>query len=72
LTEPSGGKSKRVHEQTAQILPFRVLEAAEGKPLRIVDVAMVAGMYRDRNVYTPDELYVFAPKLVGAPITLSK
>ncbi len=68
MSEPSGGKSKRVHEQIAQILPFRVLEAAEGKPLRIAGVAMVAGMSRNRNVYTEEELEAFAPKLVGSPI----
>jgi hypothetical protein len=71
LSEGLGcGKCKRVHEQIAQILPFRVLEAAEGKPLRIAGVAMVAGMSRNHNVYTPEELSDFAPKLVGAPLYL--
>ena len=66
LSEGLGcGKCKRVHEQIAQILPFRVLEAAEGKPLRIAGVAMTAGMSRNHNVYTPEELEAFAPKLVG-------
>ena len=71
LSEGSGcGKCKRVHEQIAQILPFRVLEATEGKPLRISGVAMTAGMSRNHNVYTSEELQGFAPKLVGAPIYL--
>ena len=52
------------------VLPFRVLEAAEGKPLRIAGVAMTAGMSRNHNVYTPEELSAFAPKLVGAPLYL--
>lgn len=59
-----------MHEHIASILPFRVLEAAEGKPLRIAGVAMVAGMSRNRNVYTSEELQAFAPKLVGAPLYL--
>ena len=47
-----------------------MLEAAEGKPLRIAGVAMTAGMSRNHNVYTPEELQTFAPKLVGAPLYL--
>lgn len=71
MSEGSGcGKCKRVHEQIAQILPFRVLEAAEGKPLRIAGVAMTAGMSRNHNVYTPEELQAFAPKLIGSPLYL--
>jgi hypothetical protein len=61
-------KNKPLHEHVASILPFRVLEAAEGKSLRIAGVAMVAGISRNRNVYTAEELQAFAPKLVGAPI----
>jgi hypothetical protein len=59
-----------VHEQIAQILPFRVLEATEGKPLRIAGVAMTAGMSRNHNVYTVEELQTFAPKLTGSPLYL--
>jgi len=70
LTEGSGCEKKQVHERIASILPFRVLEASEGKPLRIAGVAMTAGMSRNRNVYTAQELEAFAPKLVGAPIYL--
>lgn len=59
---------KRVREHVASLLPFKVLETAVGKPLRISGVAMAAGMSRNFNVYTPEELQAFAPKLVGAPV----
>ena len=59
---------KRVREHVASLLPFRVLEAAAGKPLRIGGVAIAAGMSRNFNVYTPEELQSFASKLVGAPV----
>jgi hypothetical protein len=69
LTEDSDcGKCQRIRERIATTLPFRVVEASEGKPLRIAGVAMTAGMSRNRNVYTPEELEAFAPKLVGSPI----
>jgi hypothetical protein len=63
-------KNKPLHEHIASILPFRVLEATEGKPLRIAGVAMTAGMSRNNNVYTPEELQAFAPKLIGSPLYL--
>jgi hypothetical protein len=44
------------------------LEAVAGKPLRIGGVAIAAGMSRNFNVYTPEELQSFASKLVGAPV----
>ena len=47
-----------------------MLEATEGKPLRIAGVAMTAGMSRNHNVYTPEELQTFAPKLIGSPLYL--
>jgi hypothetical protein len=50
------------------VLPIRVLEAASGKPLRIAGVAMVAGISRNFNVYTPNELAAFAEKLKAAPV----
>jgi hypothetical protein len=59
---------KRVREHVASLLPFKVLESTAGKPLRIGGVAMAAGMSRNFNVYTPDELRVFAEKLVNAPV----
>ena len=49
-------------------MPFKVLESIAGKPLRIGGVAMAAGMSRNFNVYTPEELQVFADKLVNAPV----
>ena len=59
---------RRVREHVASLLPFKVLEAVVGKPLRISGVAMAAGMSRNFNVYTPEELQAFAPLLVGAPV----
>lgn len=59
-----------MHEHIASILPFRVLETIEGKPLRIAGVAMTAGMSRNNNVYTSEELEAFAPKLTGSPLYL--
>ena len=59
---------KRVKEHVASLLPFRILESASDKPLRIGGVAMAAGMSRNFNVYTPEELAVFAEKLANAPV----
>jgi hypothetical protein len=53
----------------ASVLPFRVVEAA-GLPLRVSGVAMTAGLSRNFNLYTPEELEFFAGKLVGAPVYL--
>jgi hypothetical protein len=58
----------KIREHIASILPFRVLEAASDKPLRISGVAMAAGISRNFNVYTTEELLSFAPALVGAPV----
>jgi hypothetical protein len=59
---------KRVRERLASLLPFKVVESNAGKPLRIGGIAMAAGISRNFNVYTPDELAVFAEKLVNAPV----
>ena len=59
---------KRVREHVASLLPFKIVEAMAGKPLRIGGITMAAGMSRNFNVYTPDELAVFAEKLVNAPV----
>ena len=59
---------KNVKEHVASLLPFKIIESASGKPLRIGGVAMAAGMSRNFNVYTPEELAVFADKLVNAPV----
>ena len=59
---------KRVREHVASLLPFRVLEAAVGKPLRISGVALSAGLSRNFNVYTVEELQAFAEILVNSPM----
>jgi len=59
---------KRVREHIASLLPFRVLEAAAGKPLRISGVAISAGVSRNFNVYAPEELQAFASELVNSPM----
>ena len=59
---------KRVREHVASLLPFKVLEAAAGKPLRISGVALSAGVSRNFNVYTVEELQDFAEKLVNSPM----
>jgi hypothetical protein len=59
---------KHVKEHVASLLSFKVIESAPDKPLRIGGVAMAAGMSRNFNVYTPEELGVFDEKLVNAPV----
>ena len=59
---------KHVREHVASLLPFKVLESVAGKALKIGGVAMAAGMSRNFNIYTPEELQVFATKLVNAPV----
>jgi len=49
-------------------LPFAVLEKLVDKPLRIRGVAMTAGMSRNFNIYTPQELEAFSSKLVNSPV----
>jgi DNA polymerase IV (DinB-like DNA polymerase) len=58
----------KIREHLASLLPFKVLESVVDKPLRIGGIAMAAGMSRNFNVYTPEELQSFASKLVGAPV----
>ncbi len=57
---------KHVREHVASLLPFKVIESTSGKLLRISGFAMAAGMIRNFSVYTPEELAVFAEKLVNA------
>jgi hypothetical protein len=57
-----------VKERVSAILPFKVLEKIVDKPLRIKGIAMTAGMSRNFNIYTPEELQAFAQKLVSAPV----
>jgi len=68
MTQDGRTGCKRVREHLASLLPFKVLEAASDKLLRISGVAMAAGMSRNFNVYTTKELQSFAPLLVGAPV----
>jgi len=58
----------KVKEHVAVVLPFKVLERIVDKPLRIRGVAMAAGMSRNFNIYTPEELQAFTSKLVSAPV----
>ena len=61
-------KSKHPKEHVLTVLPFQVLEKIVDKPLRIRGVAITAGMSRNFNVYTPEELQTFSTKLVDAPV----
>ena len=61
-------KNQVVHEHFSAILPFKVLEKIVDKPLRIRGIAMTAGMSRNFNIYTSEELQSFANKLVSAPV----
>jgi hypothetical protein len=60
--------SKHSIEHLSTVLPFSVLEKVVDKPLRIRGVAMTAGMSRNFNIYTPQELEAFSSKLVNAPV----
>jgi len=59
---------KRGAEHYSAVLPFKVLEKVVDKPLRIRGVAMTAGMSRNFNIYTPQELETFASKLINSPV----
>jgi hypothetical protein len=59
---------KKVTERISAVLPFTVLEKVENQPLRIRGIAMTAGMSRNFNIYTPQELEAFSAKLTGAPV----
>jgi hypothetical protein len=61
-------RESKVREHVSAILPFKVLEKIVDKPLKIRGVAMTAGMSRNFNIYTPEELQSFANKLVSAPV----
>jgi hypothetical protein len=61
-------KNEVMREHFSVLLPFKVLEKIVNKPLRIRGVAMTAGMSRNFNIYTPEELQSFANKLVSAPV----
>jgi len=59
---------KRANEHFSAVLPFSVLEKMTDKPLRIRGVAMTAGISRNFNIYTPEELQAFATKLANSPV----
>jgi hypothetical protein len=59
---------EKVREHVSAILPFTILEKIVDKPLRIRGLAITAGMSRNFNIYTPEELQAFASKLVAAPM----
>jgi uncharacterized protein (UPF0276 family) len=71
-TDPGGAQKgedrKRAVKHISAVLPFSVLEKIVDKPLRIRGVAMAAGMSRNFNVYTIEELQAFTNKLVSAPV----
>jgi hypothetical protein len=50
------------------LLPFVVAEKLVEKPLKIRGLAMTAGISRNFNIYTPQELEAFSGKLVDAPV----
>ena len=55
-------------EHIYAVLPFAISEKIMEKPLRIRGLAMTAGMSKNFNIYTPEELQTFAGKLVDAPV----
>ena len=59
---------KHVREHAASFLPFQVIESATGKPFRIGGIATADGMSRNFKVCTPEELRVFAEKLINVPM----
>ncbi|MFB3887943.1 MAG: hypothetical protein ACE14S_00505 [Candidatus Bathyarchaeia archaeon] len=58
------------HERIYAVMPFEIREKILEKPLRVRGIALTAGMSRNFNVYTPEELQSFASKLVNAPMYL--
>lgn len=57
-------------ERIIAVLPFEIKEKILEKPLKIRGVALAAGMSRNFNIYTPQELEAFAGKLAEAPMYL--
>jgi hypothetical protein len=56
------------HQKSEAFLAIKVLEKIVDKPLRIRGIALRAGISRNLNIYTPEELQAFAKKLVLAPV----
>jgi hypothetical protein len=61
-------KQKHRREHVYALTP--ILEKIIDKPLRIKGVAMTAGMSRNWNIYTPEELEPFTSELAGSPVYL--
>jgi hypothetical protein len=59
---------KKTKEHFSAVLPFTLLEKIADQPLRIRGIAMTAGMSRNFNIYTPEELQAFSSRLIGAPV----
>jgi hypothetical protein len=57
-----------VSERILAVLPFEIQEKIAERPLRIRGVALTAGVSRNLNIYTAQELQSFAGKLVDAPM----
>jgi len=56
-------------EHVSMLTPFVIVkESLLVKPLKTRGVAMVAGVSRNFNIYTEEELEAFAKKLVGSPV----
>lgn len=55
-------------EHLSIILPFNVIEKIVDKPLKIRGIAITAGISRNLNIYTAEELQAFSSKLVNAPV----
>lgn len=66
--KPTCEGCKRGLEHLSAVLPFSVLEKMADKPLKIRGVAMTAGMSRNLNIYTSEELQAFTGKLDNAPV----
>jgi hypothetical protein len=59
---------RKQKEHVLTVFQFEVVEKIVDKPLRIRGVAMVAGMSRNSNYYSAEELQAFSSKLVNAPV----
>jgi hypothetical protein len=57
-------------EHINTVMPFTISEKVTDKPLKIRGVAMTAGLSRNLNFYTSEELKSFSEKLVNAPVYL--
>jgi hypothetical protein len=61
-------KNGVVRRHFSALLPFHIMEKIVDKPLRIRGIALTAGISRNLNIYTTEELKSFADKLVDAPV----